>query len=126
MIPQRTARIEELLKREISIIIQQKLQDPRIGFATITKVDVTPDLKQAVCWISVLETGPKTKETSLNALTGARNKIQENLSHRIRLRYLPKLQFRLDDSIQYGAHIDEVIEKLKKEEGRIKDEQDNF
>ena len=118
MIPDRIARVKELLKREISNIIQQELQDPRIGFVTITKVTVTRDLKQANIWISVLGEGTKTKQDSVKALIHARNRIQESLAHRVTLRYLPQLQFRLDTSIEYSVHIDKVIDRLRKDEGR--------
>lgn len=118
MIPDRIARVGELLKREISNIIQQELQDPRIGFVTVTKVTVTRDLKQANIWISVFKDGIEAKQASLKAITHARNRIQNCLAHRVKLRYLPQLQFRLDAAIEYNAHIDEIIERLHKEEGR--------
>jgi len=119
MIPDRIARVEELLKREISSIIQGDLQDPRIGFVTVTKVSVTKDLKHANIWISVFEQGKNKKKDSINALEHARNRIQSCLANRVTLRYLPHLQFHLDNSIEYSSHIDEVIERLKKEENRM-------
>lgn len=118
MIPDRIARVQELLKREISSIIQQELQDPRLGFVSITKVTVTRDLKQAFIWISVFEEENKTKEDSLKALTHARNRIQNSLARRITLRYMPQLQFKLDNTIEYNATIEKVIKRLRKEEGR--------
>lgn len=115
MIPQRTARVGELLKREISNIIQRDLQDPRLGFVTVTRVSVTKDLKQTDIWISVM--GDHTvKHTSLDTLNHARNRIKELLSGRVTLRFLPGLRFHLDTSIEYNAHISEVIERLRKEE----------
>lgn len=116
MKPQRTSRVAELLKREISNIIQQDLQDPRLGFVTVTKVTVTKDLKQADIWISVM--GDDTvKHSSIEALTHAQNRIKELLAGRIKLRFLPSLQFHLDTSIEYNAHISEIISRLREEEG---------
>lgn len=115
MIPQRTARVAELLKRQISNIVQQDLQNPRIGFVTVTRVTVTRDLKQANIWISVM--GDDTvKHTSMEILKHAQNRIKELLAGRVKLRYLPSLQFHLDTSIEYNAHISDVISRLREEE----------
>lgn len=116
MIPQRTERVGELLKREISNIVQQDLQDPRLGFVTITKVTVTKDLKQANIFISIMG-NDAVKHTTMDILTHAQNRIKELLVGRIRLRFLPALQFILDTSIEYDAHINEIISRLRKEEG---------
>lgn len=116
MIPKRKSRVANLLKREISAIIQHELQDPRIGFVTVTKADISKDLKLADIWISVLGDA-KQKEDSLETLNHAHYYIQELLAPRITLRYLPQIRFHLDDSIEYNAHIDDVITKLKEQEG---------
>lgn len=116
MIPQRTARVGELIKRQISDIIQKELQDPGLGFVTVTKVTLTKDLKQANVWISIMG-DDATKHTSMEILTHAQNRIKELLSGRVKLRYLPNLQFHLDTSIEYNAHIDEIISRLREEEG---------
>lgn len=116
MIPQRSLRVAELLKRELSNIILQDLQNPKLGFVSITKVIVAKDLKHANVWVSVM--GDDTvKQTSLDALTHAQNHIKELLARRVKLRYLPTLLFRLDTSIEYNAHIGDIINRLKKEEG---------
>lgn len=110
------ARIAQLLKKEISAIIQHELQDPRIGFVTITKVDITKDLKMANVWISILG-DEKQKIASLETLNHAHYYIQELLAPRVALRRLPQIQFHIDDSIEYNSHIETVITKLKEEEG---------
>lgn len=115
MIPKRTNRVANLIKREISQIIQQELEDPRIGFVTITKVTVTNDLKQADVWISVLGTLEQKKD-SLKTLNNAHYYIQELLAPRVKLRFLPQIHFHLDHSIEYSSHIGKIIQKLKKEE----------
>ena len=116
MIPQRLARVAELIKRQISSIIQQDLQDPRLGFTTVTKVTITRDLKQADIWVSVM--GDNTAQiTSVAILTRAQKYIRELLAGRIELRYMPALRFHLDASIEHSSHIAEILSRLKKEEG---------
>lgn len=116
MIPQRPKRVGELIKRHLSDIIQRDLQDPGLGFVTVTKVNLTKDLKQADVWISIM--GDNTaKHTSIEILLHAQNRIKELLAGRVKLRYLPSLQFHLDTSIEYNAHIDEIISRLREEEG---------
>lgn len=116
MIPQRLARVAELIKRQISSIIQQDLQDPRLGFTTVTKVTITRDLKQADIWVSVM--GDNTAQiTSVAILTRAQKYIRELLAGRIELRYMPALRFHLDTSIEHSSHIAEILSRLKKEEG---------
>lgn len=116
MIPQRQKRVSELIKREISVILQQDIQDPRIGFVTVTKVIVTQDIKHAKVLVSIF--GDDTaKKTSMEAITRSLGKIKQMLASRVKLRYMPTIQFQLDTSIEYSAHINELIFRLKKEEG---------
>lgn len=116
MIPQRSVRVSELIKRELSNIIQQELQNPHLGFVSVTRVNVTKDLKHANIWISVLG-DDKAKETSMNVITHAQNRIKELLAGRIKLRYMPALRFQLDTSLEYNAHISGIISRLREEEG---------
>jgi ribosome-binding factor A len=116
MIPQRQKRVSELIKREISVILQQEMQDPRIGFVTVTKVVVSQDIKHAKILISIF--GDDTaKKTSMEAITSSMGRIKGMLASRVKLRYMPTIQFQLDTSIEYSAHINDVIFRLKKEEG---------
>ncbi len=116
MIPQRQKRVSELIQREVSVILQQEMQDPRIGFVTVTKVLISQDLKHSKILISIL--GDDTaKKTSMEAINNSIGRIKELLASRIKLRYMPTIQFQLDTSIEYSAHINDVISRLKKEEG---------
>lgn len=116
MIPQRQKRVSELIKREISVILQQDIQDPRIGFVTVTKVIVTQDIKHAKILVSIF--GDDTaKKTSMEAIIHSLGRIKQILASRVKLRYMPTIQFQLDTSIEYSAHINELIFRLKKEEG---------
>ncbi|MBE0447642.1 MAG: 30S ribosome-binding factor RbfA [Actinobacteria bacterium] len=111
----RTHRVGELIKEEISDIIKKELKDPRIGFVTITGVDVTPDLRYANVFISVLG-ARKQKEETLKGLQSASGFLRNMLSKRIRIKYLPELRFTFDPSIEAGIRIEKVIRKLREKE----------
>lgn len=115
MIPERTKRVAELLKREISQIIQQELHNVDMGLVSVTKVNVTKDLKHANVWVSVL--GDDTaKEKAMDIIAQQQNRIKELLSGRVRLRFMPAIQFRLDTFLEYDARIGNIISRLRKEE----------
>lgn len=111
----RTQRVGELIKEEISEIIQTGLKDPRIGFVTVTGVDVTSDLRHAKVYISVLGS-KKQKESTLEGLQSSSGFLRKELAKRIRLKYFPDLKFAFDPSIEAGLKIEKLIRKLHKEE----------
>jgi ribosome-binding factor A len=122
----RTHRVGELIKEEISEIVRRELKDPRIGFVTITGVDVTPDLRHADVFISVLGTKLEREDT-LSALQKAAGFLRKELAQRIELKYFPELKFAIDPSIEAGIKIDKIIKKLHdkesdRENGREKEE----
>lgn len=90
----RTGRVGEQLKKELSQIIQSELKDPRVGFITVTGVEVTSDLSQAKVYISVLG-NDEQKENTLLALGRATGFIRSEVGRRIRLRHTPELLFKL-------------------------------
>ena len=109
----RSARFNSLLQEEISDIIRRRLKDPRIGMASISRVDVTGDLRSAKIYVSVLEES-KESET-LAALKGAAGVIRSELLHRLRVRRVPELRFLLERNIAYSVHISEVLSNLEHE-----------
>lgn len=111
----RVNRVAEQMKKEVSDIIAHKIKDPRVGFVTVTDVEVTGDLQQATVFISVLG-DEEQKEASLVGLEKAKGFIRSEIGKRIRLRKTPELFFEFDESIQYGNRIDELLMKLKKSE----------
>lgn len=111
----RTRRLGETLKAELSDIIQRELKDPRIGFVTITGVDVSPDLRQARVFLSIMG-DEKTREEGIAGLTQARGHIRSELGKRVRLKFLPELHFRIDPSIEEGLRISKLIARIKREE----------
>jgi ribosome-binding factor A len=111
----RIRRIGELMKEEISDIIQKEMKDPRIGFVTITGVDVTGDLKHADVYITVLGS-KKEQQSTLQGLTNSSGFLRTLLAKRIKIKYLPELKFHLDPSIEKGLRIEKLIRNLHKDE----------
>jgi ribosome-binding factor A len=112
---QRQEKVEELLKVEISDIIQRELKDPRVGFITVTDVEITPDLRHARVFVSVLGDESQQK-ASMKALKSASGFIRGELGKRIRMRVTPEIEFRVDESIERGARIFELLQQIKKDE----------
>jgi ribosome-binding factor A len=110
----RVGRVGEQIKKELSQIVQSELKDPRIGFLTVTGVELTNDLSIAKVYLSVLGTDEE-KEATLKALSSGSGYIRSELGKRIRLRKVPELQFKFDASIDYGSRIDTLLHQLDKE-----------
>lgn len=104
-------RLEEDMKRVISEIISQELKDPGIkGLISITKIKITPDLKFAKIYTSVY--GAEAKDV-LIAINKSAAYIRKQVSQRVKIRNTPELNFVADDSMEYGAHMNEIIKNLK-------------
>lgn len=111
----RANRVGEQMKKELGEIISRKLKDPRIGFVTVTDVQVTGDLQQATVFISVLG-DEQQREDSLIGLTKATGFIRSEIGQRIRLRKTPEIFFEYDESIDYGNRIESLLNKIKAED----------
>jgi ribosome-binding factor A len=110
----RVGRVGEQIKKELSQIVQLELKDPRIGFLTVTGVEITNDLSIAKVYLSVMGTDEQ-KEATLKALSSGSGYIRSELGKRIRLRKIPELQFKFDASIDYGSKIDNILHQLGRE-----------
>ncbi len=107
---ERTDRIAEEIKKVISEMIQNELKDPRVkGLISITKVMLTKDLKFCKIYVSVMGAD---KEEVLQGIKSGAGYMRKELGNRVQIRILPELQFVIDDSIEYGAHIDKVIKDI--------------
>ncbi len=116
MLPyKRSKRVGDQLRREVADIIMHRLKDPRIGFLTVTSVDVTDDLRNARVYISVL----KKEETDqvLGALNSARGFVRAEVKKRLKMKIIPQFDFFEDPSLDYGEKIDKLLERIKKDEG---------
>jgi len=111
----RVEKVQELMKQEISQIILRELKDPRIGFVTVTSVECTGDLREAKVYVSLMGSESQVKAcwTGLNSSLGF---IRREIGKRIRLRVTPELSFALDKSLDYSAHIQELLLKIKAED----------
>lgn len=110
----RTERIASLIQTELSEAVLKKLKDPRIGFVTLTGVDVSPDLKEARVYYSVLGK-EKEKEQTQQALERAAGFLQHEIAEALKLRFTPKLTFHLDESLEEGMRIERILKELQHE-----------
>ena len=117
---QRIDRISEEVRREVDSIIREELNDPRVsGTFSITRAEVTRDLRYAKIFVSVLE--DDKRDDLLRALKSAAGYIRRSLGKSMLIRYSPELSFVKDENIAYGVHIAKVLADAQKAEGRIED-----
>ena len=114
MTKQRPERVQEAIRQEISMIVQGQIKDPRIGFITITKVDLTKDLRYARIYFSVLGKNAD-KNKALKGLNSAKGYIKGLIADRVKLRLVPELSFRIDDTIEHTRRIFDLMDRIKKE-----------
>jgi ribosome-binding factor A len=110
----RSQRIQELLLEEISKLLQSGLKDPRIGFTTLTRVEVSDNLKHAKVFVSVMGTEQEKADT-LEALKSAKGFIRNSLGKNLYLRYLPELEFKKDENAEHVEKITRIINGLHSE-----------
>ena len=112
----RAERVNELLRTELSELLQRHIRDPRLScFITITDVETSPDLRYAKVFVSVMGSDEERKE-AIAALSAASNFMRHELSDRLTLRYTPVLSFRYDSSIEHGSHILKLIDEISDQE----------
>jgi ribosome-binding factor A len=111
----RSNRIGEQMKKELSDIIGRKIKDPRVGFVTVTAVDVTGDLQQATVYVSVFGDSDQ-KEQTLKSLAKATGFIRTEIGRRIRMRKTPDIFFKFDESLSYGSKIESLLSDIKQNE----------
>ena len=109
---QRTQRVDELLRQEIGALLAKEVADPRIGFVTITEVETAPDLRHAKVWVSVIG-GKADRDETVRALQQAMGFVRRQLGQRLRIRRIPELHVRLDDSAERGTRLLHLINELE-------------
>lgn len=109
---QRTDRIDELLKQEIGDLIAREIADPDIGFVTITDVETSPDLRHAKVWVSVIGQ-PDARQASVRGLQRAMPFVRAQLGRRLRLRRIPEFSVRLDDSVERGSRVLQLLHEIE-------------
>jgi ribosome-binding factor A len=117
----RTARVNELVRETLADELE-RLSDPRLGFVTLTGVEVTPDLREATVYYSVL--GPSEQhEATSKALRSAGSHLRAVLGQQVRMKYLPRLSFREDPAVAAGQRVEEIIRDLHLGEREQEDRQ---
>ena len=114
MATRRIEKIKEMLRREVSEIIQRDMKDPAIGFTTVSRAEVSKDLTYASIFVSVMGE-EKIRKTTIKRLNKAVGYIQHQLSEKTRLRTMPKITFKLDESIDYSMKIEGILKKIAEE-----------
>jgi len=110
----RSERVALQLKKEVSKILQEDIKDPRIGFITITRVDLTGDLRYARVHFSVLG-DDEAREIASEGIDSAKGYIRKLIAERMNMRYAPEISFKLDNSIEYSINLEKTFDMLKNE-----------
>lgn len=111
MAHRRVERVAEAIKEEVSLIIQKDVKDPRIGFLTVTAVELSDDLRYVKIFISAYG-GQEEKIKSLKGLQSATRFIRREVGRRVKLRYTPEIIFKWDESMEKGARINELLRQI--------------
>jgi len=111
----RTERINVLLREELSDLLRREIRDPRVSeLVTVTDVEVSPDLRYARVFVSVLGTSAERDET-VRALSSASHFLRKELGKRLTIKRTPELDFRSDDSLERGAHLADLLRQVREE-----------
>jgi ribosome-binding factor A len=117
----RTDRIGALMQREISDILQREIKDPRVGFCTVTHVEVSSDLRHAKVHVSIM--GDETQcQSSMTGLKNAAGFIRREIGQRLALRYTPEIRFIQDKSTDYILTVDKLLKEIETEHNVKRDE----
>ncbi|MCI1822012.1 MAG: 30S ribosome-binding factor RbfA [Megasphaera sp.] len=111
----RVRKIQEFIKQEVSNILLKELKDPRIGFVTVTDAKITGDLREATVYVSLFG-DEKQKKDTLTALKSANGYIRSEVGKRLKIRYSPEIQFKEDQSLDYGIKIDKILKDIEKKD----------
>lgn len=111
---QRTDRLDSQIRQELMELLQREMKDPRLGFATITRVETARDLGHARVWVSVLGSEDERSRT-LQALRDAAPWLRRRLGERLHVRQVPELSVRADDSIESGDRVLRLLNQLEEE-----------
>jgi len=117
----RTDRVGDQIRMEIADILTRRVKDPRVGFVTVTAVDVTADLRQASVYVTVLQQGPQEAET-LAVLARAEGFIRSELGRRLKLRYVPELTFVKDTSLDRVKRVMTLLDEVQPQSSERKDD----
>jgi len=115
MATRRQRKVADLLHEEISQLIQFETQDPRLGFVTITGVDVSPDLRQARVYFTILDNDEAGIKETLDGLNSAAPYFRHQMAQSLSLRHIPELTFQYDTTLENALRIDRLLDSIKEE-----------
>ena len=110
----REDQLSGAITRELSDLIRTRMKDPRIGFASITGVELSHDLRYAKVFVSVMGSPEEQRET-MRGLESANGFLRRELAQRLTIRHVPEISFRLDESIARGARVLDLLKQVEKE-----------
>ena len=108
----RSERVAEEIRKEVATMLFGEIHDPRIGFVTITKAQVSKDLRQAKVYFSMIGKDEE-KEKTMEGLQSSSGYMRREIGKRLKLRYFPELTFKFDDSLEYASRIEKIIKEIK-------------
>lgn len=111
----RQEKLCQLLKEEISDILRREIKDPRLGFFTIIDAEITPDLRHAKIFVSIMGTEEERKQ-SMEVLKHAQHFVRLEFGKRVRMKVLPDIQFKPDESVNRGVRMQELLEEIRRDE----------
>jgi ribosome-binding factor A len=111
MATRRQKQVSSLIQKELSDLLEKRVSDPRLDFATISAVKISPDLRHAHIFVSVMG----NQQEAMEGFDHAASFLRRELSSRLALRYMPELVFHLDDSLERGERIDQLLEEIQRE-----------
>ena len=111
----RIEKLQELIKQEVGKMLLMDIKDSRIGFVTVTGVEMTGDLREAKIYVSIMGNDEQIK-SSLEGLNSALGYIRREIGRRIKIRFTPEISFALDKSLDYSEHIQKLLLKVQAEE----------
>ena len=124
LISKRSEQLEKALIREINNIIYRKINDPRIKFVTITRIKVSPDLKYADVFVTIFNDKDQQKK-ALKGLKNATKFIRGELGKDLKLRYVPKIEFKIDEDLEHQYKLLEIITEVHDQQLNLKKDKNN-
>ena len=115
----RQEKLGEQIAGDISDLMRTRVKDPRIGFVSVTRVEVSGDLRHAKVFVSIMGSPEERKET-MRGLIKATGFLRHELASRLTLRYMPEIAFKLDNSIEEGSRVLELIKQVSQEDQQRK------
>ena len=111
----RTERVASLIKEEVGMLFAREYRDPAFGFITVTEVRVTPDLRLAKIYVSIMGSSSKREET-LKMLEARKGEVRSFIGARVRLKFTPTVQFYIDETLDRVEKIDQLIRQIHKDD----------